>query len=125
MSTQKPKKGLKKKEIFWYVLSGVIALVGIVFIVFGIVGDYLPVLASENWVRISEAQAWPFTWLNLGYRQLGIILVLIAAFVVMLALTLFAREGDRDAERNLRRAQRLAIEAEETPAQETVAEVNE
>ena len=125
MSTQKPKKGLKKKELFWYVLSGVIALVGIVFIVFGIVGDYLPVLASENWVRISEAQAWPFTWLNLGYRQLGIILVLIAAFVVMLALTLFAREGDRDAERNLRRAQRLAIEAEETPAQETVAEVNE
>ena len=125
MSTQKPKKGLKKKEIFWYVLSGVIALVGIVFIVFGIVGDYLPVLASENWVRISEAQAWPFTWLNLGYRQLGIILVLIAAFVVMLALTLFAREGDRDAERNLRRAQRLAIETEETPAQETVAEVNE
>ena len=125
MSTQKPKKCLKKKEIFWYVFSGVIALVGIVFIVFGIVGDYLPVLASENWVRISEAQAWPFTWLNLGYRQLGIILVLIAAFVVMLALTLFAREGDRDAERNLRRAQRLAIEAEETPAQETVAEVNE
>ena len=59
-----------------------------------------------------------------GYRYVGIILVLVAAFVAMLSLTLFAREGDRDAERNMRRAQRLAIEAE-TPVEPEVVEEKE
>lgn len=120
----KKKTKLKKSEIFWYTLAALFGVVGVAFIVIGIIGDYLPVLASDNWVRISESSAWPFAWLHLGYRYLGIILVLIAAFIGMLSLTLFAREGDRDAERNLRRAQRLAIESEETP-NETVSEVSD
>lgn len=117
----KQKAKIKKKEIFWYALASVIALTGLVFVVFGIIGDHLPVLASDNWVRNSE-KAWLIPWLNFGYRQAGIILILIGAFIAMLALTLFAREGDRDAERNLRRAQRLAIEQEPVAEAEVVAE---
>ena len=118
------KAKLKKKEIFWYALAGVIAVTGLVFVVFGIIGDHLPVLASDNWVRNSE-KAWLIPWIHMGYRYFGIILVLIAAFVAMLSLTLFAREGDRDAERNLRRAQRLAIEQEPVAEAEVVAETKE
>ena len=100
----------------------VLGVTGLVFTVFGIVGDHLPVLSSENWIRNSE-NGWLVPWLGFGYRYAGIILILIAAFIAMLSLTLFAREGDRDAERNLRRAQRLAIEQEDDkPEAEVVAE---
>ena len=116
------KKIIKKKEIFWYAVAGVIGLTGLVFVIFGIVGDHLPVLSSENWIRNSE-NGWLIPWIHIGYRYTGIILCLIAAFVAVLSLTLFAREGDRDAERNLRRAQRLAIEQEEVaPEAEVVSE---
>ena len=121
--SSKPKTKLKKLEIFWYVLACIFAVAGLAFIVIGIVGDYLPVLASDNWIRTAEKEAWPFTWLNLGWRYIGIILICIGAFIAVLSLSLFAREGDRDAERKLRRAQRLAIESEPTePVVETPAE---
>ena len=116
------KMKIKKLELFWYIVAGLFALSGLVFIVFGIIGDHLEMLPSDNWIRTSEAANWPFTWLKLGYRPVGVILLLIGAFIAMLALSLFAREGDRDAERKLRRQQRLAIEnepVEEHPAPET------
>jgi len=119
---EKKKPALKKLEIFWYVLAGLIGLTGLVFLIFGIVGDHLPVLSSDNWIRNSE-NGWLIPWIGIGYRYVGIILILAAAFIAMLSLTLFAREGDRDAERNLRRAQRLAIEQEEVkPEPEVVSE---
>ena len=119
---EKKKTVLKKKEIFWYCLASLIGLTGLVFTVFGIIGDHLPVLSSENWIRNSE-NGWLVPWLGFGYRYAGIILIVAAALIAVLCLTLFAREGDRDAERNLRRAQRLAIEQEETkPEAEVVAE---
>ena len=115
MPTKKTK--LKRKEIAWYVISGILAFVGLVFVVFGIVGDHLPVKASDNWVIISE-KAWLSNWSHIGYRVWGIILVAAGALIAAIALTLFAKEGDRDTERAQRRAQRLAIEAEPLPVQE-------
>ena len=81
-----------------------------------IVGDHLPVKASDNWVIISE-KAWLSNWSGLGYRFWGIILVVAAAVLSAIVLTVSAREGDRDTERAQRRAQRLAIEAEPLPAE--------
>ena len=120
MSTKKPTK-IKGIGKFWYILASIIGVAGLVFVIFGIVGDYLPVLNSENWIKTSE-DAWLQPWIHMGYRYFGIILVLLAAFIAMLSLTIFAREGDRDAERNLRRAQRLAIEQEPTVKTEVVEE---
>lgn len=112
---------LKKKEIVCYCIAGFLAFVGLVFLVFGIVGDHLPVKASDNWILISE-KAWLSNWSQIGYRYWGIILILVGAVFAAIVLTVSAKEGDRDTERAQRRAQRLAIEAEAAP-EATEAEV--
>lgn len=111
---------LSRKEWIVYSILLFIAFVGLVFVVIGIIGDYLPVVASKNWVRISEA-AWLTNWSPLGYRYWGIVLLCGGLILFSLALVLFSRESDRDSERAQRRAKRLAamnqIEAEETKAE--------
>ena len=114
MNDKKKKTSLPRKEIAWYVFASFLAVVGLAFIVIGIVGDHLPVKSSDNWVLISEA-AWLSNWSHMGYRYWGIILLAAGTLIGCTALTVFARSGDRDSERALRRAQRLAVTSEEEP----------
>ena len=107
MNEKKTKK-LSIKETVWYLISAFFGLAGLVFLVVGIVGEHLPVLASENGILLSE-KAWLTNWSPLGYRYWGIILILAATLLAVICLTLFAREGDRDVERAARRAQRVGI----------------
>ena len=51
----------------------------------------------------------------MGYRYWGIILLAAGTLIGCTALTMFARSGDRDSERALRRAQRLSVTSEEEP----------
>ena len=95
-----------KKEVVWYVIASLFALIGLVFLVFGIVRDHFPGLYEDNWIAASE-NAWLTNWSNIGYRWWGLILLGIGAFIAIVSLTYFAKEGDRDSERALRRAQRL------------------
>ena len=99
-------KKVTKKEIAWYVIAGVIGVLGLFSLILGIVGEHLPVLASDNWILTSEA-AWLSNWSHMGYRFWGLILIGAATLLAVICLTLFAKEGDRDQERALRRAQRL------------------
>ena len=117
---KKKKMQLGRKELTWYVISGIIALAGLTVVVFGIVGDHLPVISSENWILVSE-NAWLKNWSGMGYRYWGLILLGIAAVIASIALTHFARSGDRDSERAARRAQRLALDEEEVKEVEEVA----
>ncbi|MBQ2070041.1 MAG: hypothetical protein II467_03835 [Bacilli bacterium] len=110
MAETKARK-LSSKEMAWYIIAAILGFIGLVFIVFAIVGDFLPVLASENWVYVSEA-AWLTNWTPLGYRYWGLILVGVGVLIAVAALNFFAREGDKDEERALRRAQRLAFQNE-------------
>lgn len=107
----KQTKKLSTKEIVWYAVAAFFGLAGLVFLVVGIVGEHLPVLASENGILISEG-VWLTSWSPLGYRYWGLILIGAAALLAVVCLTFFAREGDRDSERALRRAQRLGIAKE-------------
>lgn len=120
MAEKKVRK-LSGKEMAWYIIAGVLALVGLVFIVFAIIGDFLPVRASENWVAISEG-AWLTNWSPLGYRYWGLILIAAGVLIAAASLNFFAREGDRDEERAARRAQRLAFDDDEPTVIETPVE---
>lgn len=112
-----PKK-LSKKELAWYIFAGIIALVGLVFLIFGIIGDHFPGLYEDNWIAASES-GWLKPWSGFGYRWWGLILLGIAALIAIISLTVFAKEDDRDTERALRRQQRLAMSGvvEETPSE--------
>ena len=107
---------LPRKELVWYIIAATIATVGLVFLVFGIIGSHLPVKASDNWVKTSE-NAWLVNWSKMGYRWWGLILIGVGLLIGITALCFFARSGDRDSERAQRRAQRLAIEGEEDPVE--------
>lgn len=110
MAEKKARK-LSGKEMAWYVIAAVLAVVGLTFVVFAIVGDFLPVLAEDNWVTTSEA-AWLTNWSPMGYRYWGLTLIGIAGVLSAIVLNFFAREGDKDEERALRRAQRLGLDEE-------------
>lgn len=116
MSETKARK-LTGKELTWYIVAGVIALLGLLFVLFAVIGDFLPVLSSKNWVSESE-KVWLTSWSPLGYRWWGLIFLGAGTLISVISLSVFAREGDRDEERALRRAQRLALEAEVSSEQE-------
>ena len=111
MEKTSSKRKLPGKELAWYIFAGTIALIGIIFVIFGIIGSHYPGKASDNWVAVSEA-AWLSNWSHMGYRWWGLILLGIGALIGALALNFFARSGDRDEERALRRQQRLSLEAQ-------------
>ena len=102
-----PKK-LSNKEIAWYVIASLIGILGLIFLVFGIIGANFPGAFEDNWIAASE-NVWLKNWSPFGYRWWGVILVAIAAALAIIVLTVFAKEGDRDTERALRRQQRLAM----------------
>ncbi|MBP5091327.1 MAG: hypothetical protein J6328_02065 [Bacilli bacterium] len=107
---EKKSKKLAKGEKVVYTIAACIALIGLTFIVFGLIGSYYPGKDSDNWVAISE-KAWLSNWSHLGYRWWGVILLLIGTLVAVIGLTAYARSGDRDEERAIRRKQRLGVEA--------------
>jgi hypothetical protein len=112
---------LPRKELVWYAIAATLATLGLVFLVFGIIGSHLPVKASDNWVKNSE-NAWLVPWSKMGYRWWGLIILGVGLAIGIIALCFFARSGDRDSERAQRRAQRLALEDEEEEVVEVEAE---
>lgn len=112
-----------RKERFWYILGGFLAFAGLVFLIFGIIGDHMPVKASDNWVIYSQ-DMWLTNWSGMGYRYWGLILLGLGTLIAVIALTYFASSGDRDSERAARRAQRLALESEEAEVVEETPSAN-
>ena len=112
---------LPRKELVWYAIAATLATLGLVFLVFGIIGSHLPVKASDNWVKNSE-NTWLVPWSKMGYRWWGLIILGVGLAIGIIALCVFARSGDRDSERAQRRAQRLALEEEEEEVVEVEAE---
>lgn len=110
------KTKISRLEIFWIIVASVIGLVGIVLALLGVIADFLPVRASDNFLAGSDAYfegifGVPFVWA-------GTILVIVAALVSAIFLCYYANKADKDKERDIRRAQRQRLLDEETPAVE-------
>ena len=73
------KKTVSKWEIVWIVLSSIVGLTGIVLAILGIVADYLPVKASENFLSGSESYFEGI--FRLSFTWAGAILVIAAALI--------------------------------------------
>ena len=115
------KNTVSKWEIVWIVLSSIVGLTGIVLAILGVVADYLPVKASENFLSGSEAYFEGI--FHLSFTWAGAILVIVAALIAAIFLSYFANKADREKERSIRREQRKRIleeEGEEAPAPEEV-----
>ena len=102
---------ISAKEKAWYICSITVAVVGLTFLVLGLVGDLLP---YGN--LIQEASDKFF----MPWRYFGLIILAVGVVVLILALSINAKKTDRAADRALRRQQRLeALKAEPEQTEET------
>ena len=92
-------------EFVWYAIAAVIAIFGIILMVFGIVGHHLPGALSDNFVKNAEAN------LPLSFISFGVILVSAGTLLGVIVLCVYAKKADRNIERTIRRQQRLAAQS--------------
>ena len=112
------KKQNKKKlplhpfELVWYTLTGLVGIWGITYIVLGLVAENLPITSEDKGlVKVNADFAKTF---GLDFLGWGLIILAIAGVAAVIVLLLFSNKVDRDYEKTVRRAQRLAqLEAEE------------
>ena len=101
-------------EIIWYSLCGLVGLWGLTYIVLGTIIIYLPITVEENKHPLEKMDDKILELFKLRVLPWGLIILAIAAVAAAVVLILFSNKVDRDYEKNVRRAQRLAqLEAEE------------
>ena len=95
-------KKVTNKEFIWYLACGLIAFLGIVAIVFGILGYHMP--SQLNFVEELEEK------MNFELRFLGLILIAGAVVLSIIVLLFNAKKADREIEKKVRREQRIAAQ---------------
>lgn len=104
-------------ELVWYILTGLVGAWGLTYIVLGLIAQNLPVQSKDDGlVKVNGEFAKTF---KLDFFGWGLIILAIAAVAAVIVLILFSTKVDRDYEKNVRRAQRMAqMEAEEMKLEE-------
>lgn len=99
-------------ELVWYILVGLVGIWGLTYIVLGLIVSYLPIKTEDP--GLVEANKKILELFKLDFLGWGLIILAIAAVAGVVVLIFFSNKIDRDYEKNVRRAQRLAqLEAEE------------
>ena len=110
-------KNLSLFEIIWYALTGAVAVWGLTFIVLGIVARNLKSTADLVKANASYAKA-----MGLGFFNWGMILLATGVVLAVIVLLVFAKQADREVEKQQRRAARLAASSNVETPNETPAE---
>ena len=117
VKSNKKKLPLHPFELVWYALCALVGIWGLTYIVLGLVAENLPIKSKdEGLVKVNGEFAKTF---KLDFFGWGLIILAIAAVAAVIVLLLFSNKVDRDYEKNVRRAQRMAqMEAEEAKLEE-------
>ena len=107
-------------EFVWYILVGLVGIWGLTYIVLGLVASYLPIKTEDP--GLVQANAKILELFKLDFLGWGLIILAIAAVAAVVVLILFSNKIDRDYEKNVRRAQRLAQLEEEETKEESIEE---
>ena len=107
------------KEFIWYAICGLVATLGLICIIFGIVGDHMGVPASENFVTVFEDK------IHFELRYIGLIAIAVAVIVFIICLLVNAKKADREVEKKLRRELRVAAQSNATIEVKKAVEVIE
>ena len=116
-----------KKEFAWYVVSGILVFIGVVLIIFDIIGDNIRVSTADNWILTAQNAVIEWSKINMDWRAWGLIFFLVGALVAVITLSVFAKGADRIVEKEQRRQARLsAIKETDADENKTIeVEVNE
>ena len=111
-------KKVTTKEFIWYLACGFIAFVGLVAIVFGILGYHMS--SQFNFVEEFEEKLKGFE-----LRYIGLILIGVAVILSIGVLLFNAKKADREVEKKIRREQRIAAQNSKTIEVKQAVEVIE
>lgn len=115
------KEKLSVSEFVWLAIASVIAIFGIILIVFGLIGHHLNVPLDSNFVKNAENSLIEAIHIPFNFLVWGILFLLAGVALLLVVLTYYARKVDRENERTIRRQQRLA--SAKTDASEVKAAV--
>lgn len=99
---------ITNKEFLWYLGCGLIAFLGLLSIVFGIIGYHMSGSNGTNFVLEFEEK------IRFELRYIGLILIGGALVIAIGVLLFYAKKADREVEKKIRREQRLAAQTNKT-----------
>ena len=102
------KDKFSKKELVGYIISGVIAMFGLVLIVLGIVERNMDVVPSKNFLYQSDLRVQTALGIKLSFWEWGLIFMALGVVIAVIILCIFAKKADREVDRKLRRQARAA-----------------
>lgn len=102
------KTKITKKEFAWYIVSGILAFIGIALIIFNIIGENISINPNNNWILKAEQAVMNWSKISLNWRAWGLIIFFIGVLMAVIVLLVNAKESERDVERKLRRQARLS-----------------
>ena len=95
-------KKVTTKEFIWYLACGLIIFLGLICVVFGIIGYHMSSASGANFIETFE------TKIKFELRYLGLILIAGGVVLSVVVLLFNAKKADREVEKQQRRAARLA-----------------
>ena len=101
-------KKVTNKEFLWYLGCGLLGFLGLVAIVFGIIGYHMSGPTGTNFIAEFEEK------IKFELRYIGLILIAAGVVLAICVLLYNAKKADREVEKKIRREQRLAAQANST-----------
>ena len=112
-------KKVTTKEFIWYAVCGLIIFLGLVCVVFGIIGYHMTSSSGVNFVEALEEK------IKISLRFLGLIFIGVGVAMSVIVLLFNARKADREIEKKIRREQRIAAQNSKTIEVKNAVEVLE
>ena len=101
-------KKVTNKEFVWYLACGLLGVLGLIAIVFGIIGYHMSAPSGTNFITEFEDK------INFQLRYIGLILIAAGVVLSLCVLLYNAKKADREVEKKVRREQRLAAQSSKT-----------
>ena len=112
-------KKVTNKEFAWYLGCGLLIVLGLIAIIFGIIGYHMTTATGMNFVQSFEEK------IKIDLRYLGLIFIGAGVAALIGVLLYNAKKADREVEKKLRREQRLAAQSNKTIEVKQAVEVIE
>ena len=112
-------KKVTNKEFIWYLACGLLVFLGLVCVIFGIIGYHMSSPSGQNFIETFEGK------IKIELRYLGLILIAAGVALSIGVLLFNAKKADREIEKKVRREQRIAAQNSKTIEVKQAVEVIE
>jgi len=103
----KKQHNISLKERIWITIASMLLVSGLTLSILSLIGDFLPVTNSNNWVVNAENAVIEFLNIPFDWLGWGTILLILGALTLTITLNIFAQKEQILREKEERRSQRL------------------